>query len=58
MTPKEEAEELLKEFDFRGTPFNDAGIFVSEMIYKNKKPNYGKKTEERRMEKIHRIQSV
>ena len=33
MTLKEEAEKLLKEFDFRGTPFNDAGIFVSEMIY-------------------------
>jgi len=39
MTPKEEAEKLLKEWDFRGTPFNDAGIFVSEMIYENKKYN-------------------
>ena len=33
MTPKEEAKDLLKEFDFRGKPFNDAGIFVNEMIY-------------------------
>ncbi|MDU8886309.1 hypothetical protein RXV94_09070 [Yeosuana sp. MJ-SS3] len=39
MTPKEQAEELLREWDFRGTPFNDAGIFVSEMIYENKKYN-------------------
>lgn len=37
MTPKEEAKQLLKEFDSRGTPFNDALIFVNEMIYENKK---------------------
>jgi hypothetical protein len=37
MTPKEEAEKLLKEFGSRGTPFNDAGIFVSEMIYEIEK---------------------
>ena len=53
MTPKEEAEKLLKEWDSQGTPFNDAGIFVSEMIYKNKKPNYGRK---KKMEKIQEVQ--
>lgn len=33
MTPKEEAKYLLKEFDIREKPLNDAGIFVNEMIY-------------------------
>lgn len=33
MSPQEEAKSLLKEFDFRGKPLNDAGIFANEMIY-------------------------
>jgi hypothetical protein len=45
MTPKEEAEKLLTEFSFRGSPFNDAGIFVSEMIYEIKKYNSDNKSE-------------
>ena len=65
MTPKEQAEELLKEFDSRGTPFNDAGIFVMEMIYEIKKyhPNlegdiwYWKKVDEE-LEKMSKNQKT
>ena len=45
MTPKEEVEQLLKKFGSRGTPFNDAGIFVSEMIYEIEKYNSDNKSE-------------
>ena len=43
MTPKEEAEKLLKEYGYLGNPFNDAGIFVDEMIYEIKKYNSNNK---------------
>ena len=45
MTPKEKAEKLLKEWDSRGTPFNDAGIYVSEMIYEIEKYKSDNKSE-------------
>lgn len=33
MLPHEETKSLLQEFEFRGKPFNDAGIFLNEMLY-------------------------